>query len=318
EKSLEALAEIGDEISVDLLDLRSIVPWDRAAIEESVARTGRLVVVQEDSENCSVGQMIVAHLAALPEIWSELVAPPIVVSKPNVMIGYNPIYEYAALPDVKRIVAALRRAMSSVQTPRVVAGIDDAGPVEKSETSAKKRETGISDPGYSRKGMGTQKIVVPIMGEGIRNAKVVTLLKKPGDKIALDDPLCEVETDKAVYPIESSFAGTMGEWKTEVGATVDIGQELGTIVTEGDSSAEVSAERNGDSEQDEPVKIRDVRKPVPPNKGIEPALSPTIIRRLGRVVPANLQIDARWDAIRSAREKAKKKEGKNAASPSVM
>src|SRR5205085_4862459 len=324
EKSLEALAEIGDEISVDLLDLRSIVPWDRAAIEESVARTGRLVVVQEDSENCSVGQMIVAHLAGLPEIWSELLAPPIVVSKPNVMIGYNPIYEYAALPDVKRIVAALRRAMSSAQTPRVVAGINDPGRVEKSETPAKKRETGISDPGYSRKGMGTQKIVVPIMGEGIRNAKVVTLLKKPGEQIALDDPLCEVETDKAVYPIESSFAGTMGEWKTEVGATVDIGEEIGTITTS-EATGEPSVERNGDSEVgaagvsaapslDQPTRMPRQKKP----DAIEPALSPTIVRRLRRVVAANLQIDARWEAIRAARAKAKKKEGKNAASPSVM
>src|SRR6266513_2462742 len=115
EKSLEALAEIDGEIGVDLIDLRSIVPWDRAAIEESVTRTGRLVVVQEDSENCSVGQMIVAHLTGLPEIWNELVAPPILVSKTNVMIGYNPIYEYAALPDVKRIVAALRRAMAATE-----------------------------------------------------------------------------------------------------------------------------------------------------------------------------------------------------------
>src|SRR3954464_11476908 len=112
EKSLEALAQIGDEISVDLLDLRSIVPWDHAAIEESVGRTRRLVVVQEDSENCSVGQMIVSHLSSNPEIWSELLAPPVLVSKPNVMIGYNPIYEYAALPDVKRIGAGLRRQMS--------------------------------------------------------------------------------------------------------------------------------------------------------------------------------------------------------------
>src|SRR5439155_11685338 len=51
---------------------------------------------------------------------------------------------------------------------------------------------------------------------------------------------------------------------------------------------------------------------------VEPALSPTIIRRLGRVVPANLQIDVRWDAIRKARATAKKKDGKNAPSPSVM
>src|SRR2546423_2726 len=315
EKSLEALTEIGDEISIDLLDLRSIVPWDHEAIEESVARTGRLVVVQEDSENCSVGQMIVAHWAELTEIWSELLAPPILVSKPNVMIGYNPIYEYAALPDVKRIVAALRRAMSTAQAPRVVPALESE-PRTESHAPAKKT-AGRSDPGY-KKAMGTQKIVVPIMGEGIRNAKVVTLLKKPGDKIALDDPLCEVETDKAVYPIESSFAGTMGEWQTEVGATVDIGQELGTILTEGESSpapetAEVSAERNGDREQgDAPARMR------PRSIGIEPALSPTIIRKLGRVVPVNLQIDARWDAIRSAREKAKKKEGKNAASPSLM
>jgi 2-oxoisovalerate dehydrogenase E1 component len=162
--------------------------------------------------------------------------------------------------------------------------------------------------------------VVPIMGEGIRNAKVVTLLKKPGDKIALDDALCEVETDKAVYPIESSFAGTMGEWKTEVGATVDIGEELGTILTEGDAAAqkiETTTARNGDSD------ARPAEPARPPGQksksaGIEPALSPTIVRRLGRVVPANLQIDVRWETIRAARESAKKSEGKNAASPSVM
>ena len=317
EKSLEALAEIGDDISVDLLDLRSIVPWDHAAIEESVARTGRIVVVQEDGENCSVGQMIVAHLAGQPEIWSELMAPPILVSKTNVMIGYNPIYEYAALPDVKRIVAALRRSMSSeTARPRAVAPSaatthtlrPEVRPAPKKETA---RMTNI------------QKIVVPIMGEGIRNAKVVTLLKKTGDVIALDDPLCEVETDKAVYPIESSFAGTMGEWKTEVGATVDIGQELGTIVTEGDAAAEqmeTAAARNGDSDAVASAAEKPARLPLQKSKsaGIEPALSPTIVRRLGRVVPANLQIDARWDAIRSAREKAKEKDAKSAASPSVM
>jgi pyruvate/2-oxoglutarate dehydrogenase complex dihydrolipoamide acyltransferase (E2) component len=175
-----------------------------------------------------------------------------------------------------------------------------------------------------------QKIVVPIMGEGIRNAKVVTLLKKPGDKIALDDPLCEVETDKAVYPIESSFAGTMGEWKTEVGETVDIGQEIGTINTaeataQTEEVAESSVDRNGDSQPagagvSPASSEQPARPPLQRQKSavIEPALSPTIVRRLGRVVPANLQIDARWDAIRSAREKAKKKEGENAASPSVM
>jgi 2-oxoisovalerate dehydrogenase E1 component len=323
EKSLEALAEIRDELSVDLLDLRSIVPWDRDAVEESVRRTGRLVVVQEDSENCSVGQMIVSHLAGMPEIWSELIAPPILVSKTNVMIGYNPIYEYAALPDVKRIVAALRRSVSfEGERGRVGAGIAGSGRLENIETPAKK-PAGISDPGYNKR-MGAQEITIPIMGEGIRNAKVVTLLKKPGDKIELDDPLCEVETDKAVYPIESSFAGTMGEWKTAVGDTVEIGQEIGTILTSDwdgqfEAAAEVSADRNGVEASGPAEKERATPAPAPRRPaGIEPALSPTIVRRLGRVVPANLQIDARWDAIRAAREAAKKTEGKYAPSPSVM
>jgi 2-oxoisovalerate dehydrogenase E1 component len=172
-------------------------------------------------------------------------------------------------------------------------------------------------------GTDTKSITVPIMGEGIRSAKIVALLKKPGDRIELDDALCEVETDKAVYPIESSFAGTMGQWKVEVGATVEIGQELGTILAEGakleeqkrtdapsrgkDVAAAVSGGRPGTSARE------DTRSYT-----IEPALSPTITRKLSRVIPANLQIDARWDVIRKARDAAKKDDGHNAPSPSAM
>jgi len=323
EKSLEALEKIEGEASVDLIDLRSIVPWDRATIEESVRRTGRLIVVQEDTENCSVGQMIITHIAGQADIWNEMVSPPILVSKGNVMIGYNPIYEYAALPDVERIVAAIRRSMST-QGARVA-----LAPVQERAEAAVVRAEIAQTKVMSAKKQNSQKITIPIMGEGIRNAKVVTLLKNPGDTVALDDPLCEVETDKAVYPIESSFAGTMGEWETAVGATVEIGQEIGTILAEGDSfadqfeaAAEASQKQKSNGEV-ATVPAADSRRAAAPvatrePSSIEPALSPTIIRRLGRVVPANLQIDARWDTIRKARETAKKKEGKNAASPSVM
>jgi pyruvate/2-oxoglutarate dehydrogenase complex dihydrolipoamide acyltransferase (E2) component len=156
------------------------------------------------------------------------------------------------------------------------------------------------------------------MGEGIRNAKIVSLLKKPGDPIALDDDLCEVETDKAVYPIQSSFAGVMGEWKTKVGDTVDIGQELGAILTgDGQPAAAVPAtdvEAAVPSPKEEKAAREDTRRYT----GIEPALSPTIARKLSHVIPANLQIDARWDSIRQARDAAKKKNGKHAPSPSVM
>jgi 2-oxoisovalerate dehydrogenase E1 component len=329
EKSLEAIVKIEDEASVELLDLRSIVPWDKEAIEESVRKTRRLVVVQEDTENCSVGQMIISHLAGDAELWSTMISAPILLSKGNVAIGYNPIYEYAALPDVERIIVAIRHSVATKSERAVVTAIGDRGGVEATVESA---GPGSAIPARARIDMSNQRvqrITVPIMGEGIRNAKIVSLLKKPGDPIALDDPLCEVETDKAVYPIESSFAGVMGEWKTRIGDTVEIGQELGTILT-GAPSREDQIQTAANASPDGKEKTvetapkafgvadrRDRGQPTRPHS-IEPALSPTITRKLSRVIPANLQIDARWDAVRIARDIAKKKNGKNAPSPSVM
>ena len=327
EKSLEALTKIGNEVSVELFDLRSIVPWDKKSIAASVHKTGRLVVVQEDTENCSVGQMIISHVTAQPDLWSEMVSPPILVSKANVMIGYNPIYEYAALPDVDRIVAAIRRSVSTKREHAVT--VEAAVPAAESNQRGRHARPYTEPKKMESKEKHAQKITVPIMGEGIRNAKIVSLLKKPGDQIALDDDLCEVETDKAVYPIQSSFAGTMGEWKTKVGDTVDIGQELGTILTSeaaADGATQAVAKTAGDVEAGPGrtgivlgrKKEESAHEHTRQHRGIEPALSPTITRKLSRVIPANLQIDARWDAVRKARDAAKKKNGKNAPSPSVM
>src|SRR5437763_1666476 len=228
EKSLEALDKIDNGISVELIDLRSIVPWDKSAIEESVRKTRRLVVVQEDTENCSVGHMLISHIASAPELWNEMISPPVLVSKANVMIGYNPIYEYAALPDVERIVSAIQRSVATKQERAVAAGVDRGTPIAEPVLVAPRSVPAATAETSKQR---IQSITVPVMGEGIRNAKVVSLLKNSGDTIALDDELCEVETDKAVYPIQSSFAGAMGEWKTKVGDTVEIGKELGKIVT---------------------------------------------------------------------------------------
>jgi 2-oxoisovalerate dehydrogenase E1 component len=326
EKSLEALNKIGAEISVELIDLRSIVPWDAAEVEDSVRKTRRLVVVQEDTENCSVGQMIISHVTGTPGLWNELLSPPILVSKPNVVIGYNPIYEYAALPDVERIVTAIRRSVTSKQERAVVAAGVDRG--RSSQEPAFTNPASTPPATAKTTEQKVRSITVPIMGEGIRNAKIVSLLKKPGEKIQLDDELCEVETDKAVYPIQSSFAGVMGEWKTKVDDTVDIGQELGTILTSEPAIAEQfdaaatesSASVAAGVDRGRAAPEASVKRPgsSPPATAIEPALSPTITRKLNRVIPANLQIDARWDAIRGARQAVKKTDREHAPSPSVM
>jgi 2-oxoisovalerate dehydrogenase E1 component len=108
EQALAAADAVAEEISVEVIDLRSIQPWDRQTIVTSLEKTGRLVVVQEDGRSCSAGQMIVSEIVGNPESFSLLVSSPQLVSKPDVHIGYNPIYEYAALPSTEQVVAAIR------------------------------------------------------------------------------------------------------------------------------------------------------------------------------------------------------------------
>ena len=360
EKSHEAIAELRGEVGVDLIDLRSIAPWDQATIEASVRKTGRLIVVQEDGEACSVGQMIITHLISQPDLWAALKAPPVLVSKANVMIGYNPIYEYAALPDVPRILDAIWRTVGL----NVARG--EALPVGGAlRPDLPANESGHKAPPATDRSHGPQNSVmpgtndiivrVPLMGEGLRSARVVALNKQAGDVVAHDDVLCEVETDKAVYPIEASFAGRFKAWQIRLDDTVLIGQAIALVTGDAASVAALPVEgalksvagaggpgpgsatpatnvakaasaapsRSGftpDTSGINPDRPKPLSIPSVPMKGNirPPALHPAITKRLDAVVPATMLMDVRWDALRRAREAAKRRDGKSAASPSAM
>lgn len=111
EQATEAAEQLADEISCEIIDLRSIVPWDRETVAKSLEKTGRLVVIQEDSETCSFGQTVIQSLTSDPETWGYFLSPPQLVSKGDVHIGFNPIYEYAALPDTERVIKAIKLVM---------------------------------------------------------------------------------------------------------------------------------------------------------------------------------------------------------------
>ncbi len=305
EKSMEAMAALGDQVSIELIDLRSIVPWDREMIEESVRKTGRLVVVQEDTENCSVGQMIISHLAGRPDVWGRLVSPPLLVSKGNVMIGYSPVYEYAALPDSARVIEAVHRVVEGTLLP----GASSAA--KTSPIALRRPEASGAAPDAPVPGPTDISIRIPIMGEGIRAARIVSLMKKPGEKVSRDEALCEVETDKAVYPIESSEAGVLKEWRCKVDDVVDVGREIAVMTVEG--AAQAPAAPKGSLSMQE---LQQVPLAAPRGSPAAPALSPAITRRLSGVVPVNMQLDVRWGAIRAARAAAKKSHP--ALSPSLM
>jgi 2-oxoisovalerate dehydrogenase E1 component len=111
EQALAAAERLSNEAEIEVIDLRSIVPWDRETVVRSLAKTGRLVVVQEDGVSCSVGQMIISDLVGNEESFSHFVSAPQLVAKPDVHIGYNPIYEYAALPDVQQVIDAIQKTL---------------------------------------------------------------------------------------------------------------------------------------------------------------------------------------------------------------
>ncbi len=105
----EAAAKSG--YSVEIIDLRSIVPCDYDTITQSLEKTGRLVVLHEDTKTCGFGQSVIAEVTSTPERFNLLLAPPQLVCRDDVHIGYNPIYEYAALPDIDRVIDALNVVM---------------------------------------------------------------------------------------------------------------------------------------------------------------------------------------------------------------
>lgn len=99
----------GEGIQAEVLDLRTLVPLDREAIVSSVAKTGRLVVVDEDYQSFGMSGEVVASVADVDP--SLLRAPAIRVAVPDVPIPYARSLEHAVLPGADRIEQAIRRVL---------------------------------------------------------------------------------------------------------------------------------------------------------------------------------------------------------------
>lgn len=75
-------------------------------------------------------------------------------------------------------------------------------------------------------------IHVPQLGEGLQEARIVKHLKRVGDRIAQDEPLFQMETDKAVVEIESTVSGVVEEWLCKEGETLEIGASVVSLTVE--------------------------------------------------------------------------------------
>ncbi|HEX4520932.1 MAG TPA: alpha-ketoacid dehydrogenase subunit beta [Gaiellaceae bacterium] len=102
----EQAAEQLDDLSVEIVDLRTILPWDREAVLKSVRKTSKVVILHEDTHTGGFGAEIAATIAE--EAFEDLDAPPRRVTAPDTPVPFAPALEAAFLPQVSDVVAALR------------------------------------------------------------------------------------------------------------------------------------------------------------------------------------------------------------------
>jgi len=108
-EAAKAADQMKGKISVEVIDPRTIVPLDEETILRSVAKTGRLVVVDEDYERCGFSAEVAAVVAE--KGFHNLKAPVARVANPNVPLPFNRKLEKHVLPDVDKIIRAIRNVV---------------------------------------------------------------------------------------------------------------------------------------------------------------------------------------------------------------
>lgn len=110
-KALEAAEALEkDGISVEVIDPRTLVPFDIDTVVTSVKKTGRLVIVHEAYQSCGIGAEIAAQISD-SEAFYHLDAPIKRVTSLGVTMPYSPVLEKAVIPSIDRIIAAVKEVL---------------------------------------------------------------------------------------------------------------------------------------------------------------------------------------------------------------
>jgi pyruvate dehydrogenase E1 component beta subunit len=109
--ALEAAEKLSkDGIELEVIDLRCLSPMDNGAILQSVKKTHRLLVIDEDNPRCSMACDIIALVST--RAFDELDAPPRMVTAPHTPVPFSPPLEDYYIPSVDKIVSSVRALVS--------------------------------------------------------------------------------------------------------------------------------------------------------------------------------------------------------------
>jgi 2-oxoisovalerate dehydrogenase E1 component beta subunit len=96
----------GEGVSVEIVDMRTLIPWDREAVLESVGKCSKVLVLHEDTRTGGFGAEIAATIAEVA--FEQLDAPVKRIAAPDSPVPFTPPLEKAFIPQVDDVVAGLR------------------------------------------------------------------------------------------------------------------------------------------------------------------------------------------------------------------
>lgn len=196
-RAADALEAAG--VTSDVIDLRSISPWDAEIVLESVRKTGRLIIAQEDNLTASVASEIAAVVA-------ERAGVPVAirrVSRPDTYVPFHFENQLDVLPSYKKLLTAAVELLGG----------------KLSWKAAAKGEDGFS--------------FVEAVGSSPSDESVTVIEWKvaKGDSLKPGQILAEMEADKAAFDMSSPVEGTLAEILVPVGDMVKVGTPLLKVAT---------------------------------------------------------------------------------------
>lgn len=227
----EAAAAVlaAEGIEAEIIDPRTIMPFDIDTVIESVRRTHRLLVVDEAWAMCGLGGEIAQAVNELA--FDELDAPPGRLHSEPVSHPFAPVLEQAMIVNPDRIAQAVRDVIAGLPPvphhwlsqssgrPAVVPPV--AAPLAKpvaAPAPANDAITGDDEP-----------IMMPFGDLTVSEGTLIRWAKAKGDKVVEGELVAEIETDKSVVEIDAPTSGVLHSVEAEVGQVIEMGARIGGI-----------------------------------------------------------------------------------------
>lgn len=227
-------------LDCEVIDLRTIVPLDVDTVAASVAKTGRLLVVDEAFSMCGLGAELAAAMMELA--FDDLDAPVGRLHTDPVAHPFSPNLEDAIVVSVQKIVDAAKSVAAGIAPLPRRAGAANravqacsatalngappnaalAPPVERATPPA------VTEV-HASSVEGGVPIQMPNVDLTVTEATIGKWFKQPGDRVEAGEALLESESSKAIYEVEAPSSGTLTTIDTPPGTVVKMGQQLGVI-----------------------------------------------------------------------------------------